>query len=133
MAKIKLVYDNDNVFDGYKQLAELITKTQNLSSVLEMDIEIRGIEDCTFNVRCFDGIALGVNDKMNVILTYPPKNELTHEQLQQCLKYRGLEHNISVFGMLTAVKTTFGDIMMSMGEVVMVHHKKNNHGVYEKY
>lgn len=101
-----------------------MTGINTLNSVLETDIEIKNIDDCTFNVRCFDGVALAVNDKMNVVLEYPTKNELTHEQLKECLRYRGLQEHISIYTTLTSAKTTFGDIMMLMGEPIMIHYKK---------
>lgn len=110
--------------NGYEKLAAVMTGINTLNSVLETDIEIKNIDDCTFNVRCFDGVALAVNDKMNVVLEYPTKNELTHEQLKECLRYRGLEVHISQYMTLTSAKTTFGDIMMLMGEPIMIHYKK---------
>lgn len=104
--------------NGYTAIAKLLVSTEQLDSVLETDVEIRGIDDDTFNVRCFDGVALAVNDKMNVVLSYPLKFNLTNENIKECLCYRGLLESVSY------IDITFGDIMMRFGEPIMIHHKK---------
>jgi hypothetical protein len=109
--------------NGYTLLANVMVNTDGLPSVLETDVEIKGVEG-TFNVRCFDGIALGVNDNVNVVMEYPKKLDMTHEQLKDCLSYRGLDEFISVIGELTRTKVTYGDIMMLLGEPIFLHHKK---------
>lgn len=110
-------------FNGYKALADLMVATECLPSVMETDIEVKGVEG-TFNVRCFDGIALAVNDEMNVVLEYPKKYDMTHDQLKDCLSYRGLDKHISVIGEFTRAKVTYGDIMMLLGNPIMIHNKQ---------
>jgi hypothetical protein len=111
--------------NGYTELANVMVNTDGLPSVLETDVEIKGVEG-TFNVRCFDGIALGVgvNHNVNVVVKYPKKLDMTHEQLKDCLTYRGLDEYISVIGELTRTKVTYGDIMVRLGEPIFLHYKR---------
>lgn len=120
MSKINEFYEaSKGAFNGYVALSNLLVATDDLHSVMERDVEVKGVEDeDTFMVRCFDGVALAVNDKMNVVLSYPLKSELTNEQLQSCWDYRGYGGKY-VYG-----DVTFGDVMMLLGEAIMVHHKK---------
>lgn len=119
MKGINVFYESHtDAFNGYTAIAKLLVSTEQLHSVLETDIEVKGIDEGTFNVRCFDGVALAVNDKMNVVLSYPLKFNLTNENIKECLCYRGLLESVSY------IDITFGDIMMRFGEPIMIHHKK---------
>lgn len=109
--------------NGYTELANVMVNTDGLPSVLETDVELKGVEG-TFNVRCFDGIALGVSDNVNVVVKYPKKLDMTHEQLKDCLIHRGLDEYISVICELTRTKVTYGDIMVGLGEPIFIHYKR---------
>lgn len=125
MSKINDFFESHaGALNGYNKLAKVMIETNKLNSVLETGIELKEFSDCVFTVRCFDGVALAVSDKVNVVLEYPTKKELTHEQLQKCLEYRGLFGKINEFQTITANNTTFGDIMLLMGKLIMIHHKQ---------
>jgi len=99
--------------NGYVLLAELM----NGDMVIEREITLEDFGDETFKVKCFNSIAIAYNPKRNVILRYPPKENLDETLLQQCLDYRGL----SAFKATNFA--TYGDIMMKFGKPIFIHNK----------
>lgn len=82
--------------------------------VVETDIEINGIEDeVTFKVNCFDGFAIAVCDtdeKRVLRLEYPKMEDLSKEEIEEALNYRGLSSK--------EYSADYGDIMMRFGKIV---------------
>lgn len=99
--------------NGYVLLAELM----NGDMVIEREITLEDFGDETFKVKCFNSIAIAYNPKRNVILRYPPKENLNETLLQQCLDYRGLS------ALKATNFATYGDIMMKFGKPIFIHNK----------
>jgi hypothetical protein len=76
--------------------------------ILETFVELEHtIIEGNFNLKCKDGIATGSNGRYNVEMEYPKMAELSADQKQTALDYRGIKEG----------EATFGDIMMKFGKI----------------
>lgn len=115
MAKMNEFYDAyPNALEGYNRIVNELVFVSAHNSLLETDIEFEDIPNHTFTLRCYNGVAVGSSEDktINIVVEYPRKCDLTHEQRTQCEKYRN------------KLYVHFGDIMVKLGKILLVHHKK---------
>ena len=106
-----------NALGGYDKLVKILTAgSQPVTSTIETDVEFEHIPDHQFTLRCYDGIAVGTSEDktVNVVLEYPTRLTLTKDEANDVLEYRGKR----------STKPTFGDIMLRLGKVTLVHYVK---------
>lgn len=79
--------------------------------VLEMEIEFSapelGSQTSGYDFKCYDGYAVGENEVVEIIVTYPKMIDLTYSEVDACMDFRyGSDH------MRYDYEIHFGDVMM---------------------
>lgn len=89
-----------------------------ISEITETDVEldIGNNEDEYFDVYCGDGVAVAVSKKHIAFLTYRKYKELSEQDKRDVLERRYYDSD-------KITDVTFGDIMMSEGQVTEVFSK----------
>ena len=74
-------------------------------------------EEISYDMKCYDGYAIGKCNEdgadipKTIKMTYPKISELSEDEIDEVLTYRGLE------GSVKPEDITYGDVMMAMGEL----------------
>lgn len=79
--------------------------------VLETEIEFSapelGSQTSGYDFKCYDGYAVGENEVVEIIVTYPKMIDLTQSEVDDCLYFRyGSDHKKYDY------EIHFGDVMM---------------------
>jgi hypothetical protein len=79
--------------------------------VLETDIDFSapelGKQHSGYDFKCYDGYAVGENEVVEIIVTYPKMIDLTYSEVDACMDFRyGSDH------MRYDYEIHFGDVMM---------------------
>lgn len=74
-------------------------------------------KEISYDMKCYDGYAIGECNEdgadipKTIKMTYPKISELSEDEIDEVLTYRGLE------GSVKPEDITYGDVMMAMGEL----------------
>ena len=74
-------------------------------------------EEISYDMKCYDGYAIGKCNEdgadipKTIKMTYPKISELSEDEIEEILIYRGLK------GSVKPEDITYGDVMMAMGEL----------------